>query len=326
VATATDRLEFAPPPTPGFFRSLGLAVLAHCFLVAALTWGVQWKRDAVTISAEAELWSAVPQEAAPPLLEVPPEPAAPPVEEPAPQPQPVPVAPPIVDKPELPKVDIALEQEKLRLKKEKLKAQEKEKLLERQRLEKQRLEKLQEEKLKQEKLLLEKKRLEDKRLKDKREQEKLDKEKKTLEDKKKLAQDSKRKETLQDQLDAKKVEAMRNENMKRMAGLAGGTGSANSQGTALHSSGPSAGYGGRIRARIKPNIVFTDEIVGNPQAEVEVRTSPDGTIIGRTLTKPSGNKSWDDAVLKAIDKTEVLPRDVDGRVPPSLIISFRPRD
>jgi len=316
VETATDRLEFAPPPTPGFFRSLGLAVLAHCFLVAALTWGVQWKREAVTVSAEAELWSAVPQEAAPPLVEVPPEPPAPPVEEPAPKPRPVPVAPPIVEKPELPKVDIALEQEKLRLKKEKLKAQEKEKLLEKQRLEK----------LKQEKLLLEKKRVEDKRLKDKREQEKLDKEKKALEDKKKLAQDSKRKESLQDQQDAKKAEEMRKDQLKRMAGLAGGTGSANSQGSALHSSGPSAGYGGRIRARIKPNIVFTDEIIGNPQAEVEVRTSPDGTIIGRKLTKPSGDKSWDDAVLKAIDKTEVLPRDVDGRVPPSLIISFKPRD
>ena len=34
----------------------------------------------------------------------------------------------------------------------------------------------------------------------------------------------------------------------------------------------------------------------------------------------------DEAVLRAIDKTEVLPRDTDGRVPPSLEISFRPRD
>ena len=34
----------------------------------------------------------------------------------------------------------------------------------------------------------------------------------------------------------------------------------------------------------------------------------------------------DDAVLRAIDKTEVLPRDTDGRVPSSFEISFRPRD
>jgi colicin import membrane protein len=61
-------------------------------------------------------------------------------------------------------------------------------------------------------------------------------------------------------------------------------------------------------------------------AEVEVRTSPDGTIVGRKLLKSSGVAAWDDAVLKAIDKTEVLPRDVDGRVPANLVIGFRPLD
>jgi colicin import membrane protein len=77
---------------------------------------------------------------------------------------------------------------------------------------------------------------------------------------------------------------------------------------------------------VKPNIVFSDEVSGNPSAEVEVKTAPDGTIVGRRLTKPSGVPAWDEAVLKAIDKTEVLPRDVDGTVPSALIISFRPKD
>jgi colicin import membrane protein len=94
----------------------------------------------------------------------------------------------------------------------------------------------------------------------------------------------------------------------------------------LKSSGPSASYAGRIRARIKPNIVFTDAIATNPTAEVEVKTSPDGTIISRKLTQSSGIKAWDDSVLKAIDKTEVLPRDTDGRVPSSMTITFRPKD
>jgi colicin import membrane protein len=30
--------------------------------------------------------------------------------------------------------------------------------------------------------------------------------------------------------------------------------------------------------------------------------------------------------LKAIDKTESLPRDIDGSVPSSLTISFKPKD
>ena len=309
--TATDRLEFAPPPTPGLARSLGLALLAHAFLLAALTWGVHWKREAVTVTAEAELWSAVPQQAAPKLIEVPPEP----ITRPAPRERPVPPAP---TPPALPQVqpkppdpDIALEREKLQLKKEKQQEIAKEK-----ELEKKRLEKLAQEKLKQDKLQQEKKRLQDKR----------DQEKKAAEDKKKADQDSKRKEALEAQQDVKKLEAQRMANIDRMTGLAGATGAPGATGTAQQSSGPSASYAGRIRARIKPNIVFTEDIAGNPTAEVEVRTAPDGTIISRKLSKPSGVKSWDEAVLKAIDKTEVLPRDVDGRVPSALVISFRPRD
>ena len=40
----------------------------------------------------------------------------------------------------------------------------------------------------------------------------------------------------------------------------------------------------------------------------------------------SGSPAWDETVLRAIDKTEVLPKDVDGRVPPTIIIAFRPND
>ena len=69
-----------------------------------------------------------------------------------------------------------------------------------------------------------------------------------------------------------------------------------------------------------------DSVPGNPSAEVEVRAAPDGTITGKRLVKSSGNKAWDDAVLRAIDKTETLPRDTDGRVPPLLVISFRPKE
>lgn len=315
---ATDRLEFAPPPPPGLLRALALAVLAHAFLLAALTWGVHWKSDAISVSAEAELWSAVPQAAAPKLVEVPPEPVVAPVTPKAPIVTSAPKPPPPVRAPEaqpnLPDPDIALEREKLRQKKtfELKKKQE----LDKQRLEKQRLEQLKQEELKQKKQQLEKQRLQDQR----------DNDKKAAEDKKKAAQEAQRKEALQTQEDAKKLMLQRKANIERMTGLAGASGGATARGTQLQSSGPSSSYAGRIRARIKPNIVFVDDIAGNPAAEVEVRTAPDGTIISSKLTKPSGVKSWDDAVMRAIDKTEVLPRDVDGRVISPLTISFTPKD
>ena len=126
--------------------------------------------------------------------------------------------------------------------------------------------------------------------------------------------------------DPKQLEALHQKQIQRSLGMAGSAGSVNATGTAKQASGPSAGYAGRIRARIKPNIVFTEDVLGNPTAEVEVRTSPDGTIVGRRLLKSSGIKAWDDAVIKAIDKTEVLPRDIDGKIISPLTIVFSRKD
>jgi hypothetical protein len=83
--------------------------------------------------------------------------------------------------------------------------------------------------------------------------------------------------------------------------------------------GPSASYAGRIMARIKPNIVFTDPLDGNPIATVEVRLAPDGTIIGKRLVKSSGvGQYWIGAdsqiEQQPVDHGLVLVRDVgDGR-------------
>ena len=126
--------------------------------------------------------------------------------------------------------------------------------------------------------------------------------------------------------DEKKLAQQREDQRRRMLGQAGASGGPTATGTAQQSSGPSPGYGGRVAARIKPNVVFTETIVGNPRAEVEVRTLPDGTITSRRIVKSSGNADWDEAVLKAIDRTATLPRDTDGRVPSSLIIGLRPLD
>ena len=285
--------EFAPPPAGGFGRSLSFALFMHFLLLAALTWGVQWKTEPNNLSASAELWSAMPVEAAPAANE--PEPSPPePVKKAEPQiePKPTPPAPS--------KVSAAAEREAadIALKKEKEK-------------------KLQE---KKEAELEKKKKLE----KEKREKEKLEKEKEK--EKAKEIEKKKKEDAKKAVAEEKRNDALRNENLKRMQGMAGASGDENASGSALKASGPSPSYAGRIRARIRPNITFTEDVAGNPKAEVEVRTSPDGTIISRKLLSSSGNKAWDEAVLKAIDKTATLPRDEDGRVPPVLEISFRPKD
>ena len=109
------------------------------------------------------------------------------------------------------------------------------------------------------------------------------------------------------------------------AGKPGATGgSPGSTGTASRSAAPSAGYEGRVRARIYPNIVFTGRRDLSVQASVEVRVATDGSIIGKRLLKSSGVPDWDEAVLRAIDRTEVLPRDTDGRIPPVFELVFDP--
>ena len=316
--------EFAPPPVGGFARSLSFALFMHLLLLAALTWGVQWKSEPNTLSASAELWSAVPLEAAPAANEpLPPEPVNPPEPvkavqpkpepelQPKPEPKPVPPSPPKVNvAAEREAADIALKKEKEKKKQEEKKEAdlEKKKKLEKDKLEKEKLEK------------------ETAREKEKENAKEVEKKKKEEALKKAEAAAKAKEEAKKLAAEEKRAEVLRNENLKRMQGMAGASGDEKAKGTALKSSGPSAGYAGRIRARIKPNITFTEDVAGNPKAEVEVRTSPDGTILSRKLLSSSGNKAWDEAVLKAIDKTGSLPRDEDGRVPPVLEISFRPKD
>ena len=307
--------EFAPPPEPARGRSFALAAAAHVLLFVALGLVTRWTTQNQVVTAEAELWSAVPQQAAPRLVEPEPEPPAPPKPEPVKKPEPAPRPTP------QPEPEVQKREAEIALKKQK--EEEKKKALEKEKAEKLRKEKLEKEKAEKEKADKEKKLKEQKLKEDKAKEEKAREEK---EREKKKADDKRKAEEAQTKADAARAEALRKENLKRMQGLAGASGGEHSTGTALKSTGPSASYAGRLVARIKPNITYPGDVVGNPRAEVEVKVGADGTILSRRIVQSSGNKAWDDAVLRAIDKTEVLPRDTDGRVPPVIVLGFRPLD
>ena len=294
MSSAALPMSYAPPQPGGALPSWALAVLAHLLLLAALTWGISWNQHTKDSVVEAELWSALPQQAAPLPVPLPvPPPVAPTLTVQAtPAPVPTPAPPPTIDP------QIAIEREK---------------------------------------------RLEAKRLRDEaqareqaqqKEQQKrelaLKKEKDAQQAKKEALQAQKdtqlARQKLEDEKQAKRLQAERDANIRRMQAQAGTSANPAADGTAARASGPSASYAGRIRARIKPNIVFGEDTAGNPEAEVEVRVAPDGTIVARKLLKSSGVKAWDEAVLRAIDKTETLPRDIDGQIPPSMWIKFRPKD
>ena len=298
-AATFGRDPFMPSPPTGRGPALALALIAHALLIAALAFGVHWRNSEPTTLA-AELWSAVPQAAAPRAAEPPP--TAVPVTRPqAREPEPaVRRTEPAATRPD---PQIAIEQARretaLRDRAERARA-------ERAAAERERQQAREDQARKAAKV---------DRLK--AEASKVEREK--VERAEKAA-------AVTEKVDAARQEAIRSANLKRLQGLAGATGAATDTGTAARSSGPSAGYAGRIMARIKPNIVFGDTPDGNPMATVEVKLAPDGTIVAKRLVKSSGVKSWDEAVLRAIERTEILPRDTDGRVPPPFQIDFRLRD
>jgi colicin import membrane protein len=307
MSLALDRPEFAPPPQRGTPRAVVLALIAHGLLIAALTWGVRWKSEADEGAVDAELWSSTVQQAAP-RLQAPQAPApvpAPPPPAPAPPPPPpVAKAPEPAPAPKAP--DIALEREK-KLKEQK---EQKERELEQ-----------------QQKQLQKKKELEAKQRAEDDAQRKKEQQQKLAEQKKQQEAEAKQAEAKKAEAAAKQAAADRAATLKRMQGLAGASGSDDSKGTAMRSSGPSSGYAGRIAAAVRPNITFpdADTVNGNPAAEFEVSLAPDGTIVGVKLSKSSGLPGWDDAAERGLRKTDKLPRDTDGRIFPSLIVSLRPK-
>jgi colicin import membrane protein len=288
-ALASDDLR--PQRPGGLGRGALLAIAAHVGLIIALAIGVNW-RASEPAGVSAELWAQVPQAAAPKVEA--------PVPEPKPAPTPPPPKPAVAEPPPPAPVrdaEIALEAQKKRQAAE------------------QRARELAEEKRKAEAA-------------ERREKERAlagAKKSKAEADERERVAEAKRQQAAEE-AQAKRTEEQRKTYLDRMMAQAGGTGAPSATGQAARKGGPSASYAGRIIARIRPNIVLMDTVAGNPMAAVEVRAGPDGTIVGRRLLKPSGNAAWDQAVLRAIDRTEILPRDTDGRVPALMTIEFRPRD
>ena len=289
-----DTTPYTVPKEPGRWRAITLAALVHAALLAFFWIGIRWQND-TPATIEAEVWSPQMREAAPTPR---PEPK-PTVQE---QPKPRVVEPPPV-KQEI-KPDIALEREKKR------KEEEKKKRLE----EEQRLAQLKE-----------KKRLEDERLAQLKQQEEKRLEKEKAEKAKKAADEKKRQQEAAEQQMLAKA---REEEMRRIAhGVtgSGGTGDlARSQGGRTD-----GGYAQRVAAKIKSNINFNvpESMSGNPAVEYEVNLLPDGSVAGIRQIKSSGIAGFDEAVRRAIEKSQPYPKDnKSGIVPSSFIGIHKPKD
>lgn len=289
----TDHSPYTVPKEPGRWRAITLAAAVHVALLVFFWIGIDWQ-SATPVAVKAEIWDLQAKEAAP----LPPEPE--PTPQPKPEPKPIvkeePKAEPI--KPEPPKVDIALEKEKKRKEQER-----KDKLAEEDK---------------------------EKKAKQKAEQDKQDKlkeqeaEKKKVEQQKKADADKKR---LQEKRDQELSDKRRAEELSRMTGAIGSGGSG--QAAKSQGSGRADGaYADKIRARIRSNTVFNvpSELSGNPPVEYEVELLPDGSLRGLSLRKSSGLPAFDEAVKRAIERSQPFPKDQSGSVPGRLTVVHKPKD
>jgi colicin import membrane protein len=289
---ATAGSPYQVPPEPSRWPAIALAVAVHALLLAFLWFGIDWQNNE-PVAVEAEVWDMKTQVAAPP--------PPPPPEEVQPEPQPAPppkAAPQPVEKPAV-QPDINLEREKKR--KELLKKQEEERELQKAKAR----EGAKAKELAEKKAREEEEKQELKKEAEKKKAEKLAKAKAAAADKARLAK-------------------MRADDLKRIMGAAGSTG------TAAKSTAPrmDSGYIASISAKVKSttNYLGSTDLPGNPRVEFHVEQLPTGEVMSVKKIKSSGVAAFDDAVEKGIIKASPLPKKKDGTVERSLEIGFSMKD
>jgi colicin import membrane protein len=279
--------------TPAAFL---LALTMHALLVAALWISVQWNVEPSGAVA-VELWggppAAGPAAAPEPVIVAPPPP---------------PPAPPVEPEPEKPNADIVVKQEK--------KAPPKVEPPDAKKVE------------------AEKRRIEAEKQRAEAEAKRRDAEKKQLElDRKKQAEAAV--QAAERRRDDERREAVRKAEEARMlaqaaGGSPGGSAAGNSGGrpggTAAAGAVGDASYAGQLIALIRPRIIFAvpENTPASVQAVFQVDLLPTGEILAVRKLKASGLAGYDEAVERAIRRTDPFPRKRDGTVDRSVIIEFRP--
>jgi colicin import membrane protein len=326
--SANNGMPYHVPPEPKPLPSFLLAVAVHAALLAFLAIGVSWQK-VNPVSVEAEVWDMSVQTAAAP--ELPPEPAPEPEPEPEPEPAPEPPPPPppepVVERPApTPDPEIALREEKKRKEEEAKKAaaeEKKRKEAEEKKREEAEQKKREEAEQKKREEAEQKKRDEA----EKKKREEAERKKQEAAEKKKAdaaAAEKKKKDAAAAKAEAAKLEKFRQEELKRMAGAMGSTG------TAVKSTGPRSdgGYIAAITAAIKSATAYpgNTDVAGNPRATFRVEQLPTGEIMSVRLVKSSGVPEFDRAVENGIKKASPLPKKKDGTVERTLDVNFSMKD
>lgn len=295
---------FASRPAPNLAAG-ALALGVHALFVLLLVFGVSWQTQHPA-PVMVDLWESLPETAPPapvepiepqpePVPELPPEPQPVKVPEPV-KPAPAPKPQPVVKEPPPPKVpDIALEKKKA----------------EAESLKKMKALQVAEEKALEDAARAEAdamKKVRDKQLAEQKKRELL----RQMEDED-LTQRMMEEEAANEMRQTKLAEA-RVAASKRQADLARTIGQ----------------HRDMISAKVRGNTRLPDSLKGNPEVRCLVKLLPTGEVQSVRVTQSSGNAAYDEAVVRAIEKSSPLPlpsdRDARAAFVPELSFIHHPKE
>lgn len=88
-------------------------------------------------------------------------------------------------------------------------------------------------------------------------------------------------------------------------------------------------YRDQISAKVRGNTRLPDNLTGNPEVRCLVKLMPTGEVQSVRVTKSSGNAAYDEAVVRAIEKSSPLPlpadRNARAAFVPELSFVHRPK-
>lgn len=293
TAVPADLSQFRPQDAGGWKPGLAMALFVHLLLVGALALGVHWKIKEPA-AVEAEVWTDVPK--------VPVHPTPEPPAEVTPPPTPAQPPEPAVEKPVEKPADLSIAPVKPKVAKKEAKKEPKEVFLPDppKKVPPQKVPPKAEAKP------------------EKTPPKPVPPTKPPLDAKAEAKAEAKAKaaEAARAQAEAKNLAAQRQANLDRlMRNLAQDQNA---------SAGISDAYKGRIVARVMPNVIYSGNLSDKLQTLVRVECNADGKITHSAILAGSGNDQWDKAVIKALERTQVLPQDEHKRVPCPFDFVFTP--
>ncbi len=89
-------------------------------------------------------------------------------------------------------------------------------------------------------------------------------------------------------------------------------------------------YRDMISATVRGNTRLPDNLKGNPEVRCLVKVLPTGEVLSVRVTQSSGNVAYDEAVVRAIEKSSPLPlptdREARAAFVPELSFVHRPKE